>query len=179
MHAGRRAVAETCMSGATTAHLTFLADLWRSGLTALLVVILGLNLAEPGVIQRLVKRNTLLRFLDQKAEDQVLALLRVVRPLGRVKNNSVLAGHPDCLLLRVVIERQRTAEKSVNDAAERPQVTREGVRFLLQNLRCDIAQGTKWLSSALVRANHFGKTKIDKFRHRIISGIRHHDIFKL
>ena len=83
------------------------------------------------MIQRLVKRNTLLRFLDQKAEDQVLALLRVVRPLGRVKNNSVLAGHPDCLLLRVVIERQRTAEKSVNDAAERPQVTREGVRFLL------------------------------------------------
>ena len=75
-----------------------------------MVVILGLNLAEPSVIQCLVKRYALLWLLNQEAEDQILTLLGVVGPLRRVKNYSILTRHPDGLLLGIVVERQRAAE---------------------------------------------------------------------
>ena len=177
MHA-IRSVAETGMSTAISSQLPLLTNLRRVGLAALLVVILGFNLTEPSVIQCLVKRYALLGLFDQKAEDQVLALLGVVGPLGRVKDYSIFTRHPDGFLLGVVVERQRAAEQRVHDAAERPQVTGEGVRFLLEDLWRYVAQRAKRFSGAFVGTNHFGQAEIYQFGHRLISCIGHHNIFK-
>lgn len=81
--------------------------------------------------QRLLQGDALVRILDQQFRDQVLTLLRVVRPLGRVEDHLILARHPDRLLLRVVVERQRAAQKCVDDAAERPKIARPRIGLLL------------------------------------------------
>ena len=166
------------MSAAIATQLPLLTNLWRVGLIALLVVILGLDLAEPSVIKRLVKRYALLGLLVQEAEDKVLALLGVVGPLGGVKDYSILTSHPDCLLLGVVVERQRAAEQRVHDAAEGPQIAGEGVGLLLEDLWRYVAQRAERLSGAFVGTNHFGKAEIDQFGHRLISCVGHHNIFK-
>ena len=90
----------------------------RMGLTVLLLVEASTDLAEPWMSEGLVQRDSLFRFLDQQAEDEILALLRVAGPLGRVEDYAIFASHPDRLLLRVMIEGQRAAKKSVDDAAE-------------------------------------------------------------
>ena len=98
------------MAASSTPRLPLLANLWRACDRALLLVILGANLLEPRVVQCLVERDPLFRFLDQQTRDQVLALLRVVRPLGGVKHDSIFASHANRLFLRIVVEWQRAAE---------------------------------------------------------------------
>ena len=64
---------------------------------------------EPRVGQRLVQSDALLWLFDQQAEDQVLALLRVIGPLGRVEDDAVFTRHANRFFLRIVIEGKRAA----------------------------------------------------------------------
>ena len=99
--------------------------------------------------------------------------------MRRVKDYSVLTGHPNRLLLRVVVKGQRAAEQCVDDAAKRPQVTLKGVWFLFEDLGSDVSKSAERLHGALVWSNHFRKAKVDEFGHRVVRGVRHHDVFQL
>ena len=77
-----------------------------------------------------------------------------------------------------MVEWQRAAQECIDYAAQRPQVARECVRLLLEDLRCNIAQSAKRLRGFLIRSNHFGEAKVYELGYRLLGSVRHHDIFQ-
>jgi hypothetical protein len=71
---------------------------------------------EPVVFKELIKSDTFFGLLDQHSGQQVQTVATVMLPLRGVKSQFVFACHPNRLLLTVVVEGQRRAQKSVNNA---------------------------------------------------------------
>ena len=94
----RCAVTETGIAAMISAPVESEAGCSDGGRRRLVLVISLSDWAEPLVRQSLVKCDALFRSLDEQAEDQVLAVLRVAGPLWRVKDDPILTGHPYRLL---------------------------------------------------------------------------------
>ena len=77
-----------------------------------------------------------------------------------------------------MVEWQRAAQECIDYAAQRPQVTRECVGLLLEDLRGDIAQSAKGFRGLLIGSNHFSEAEVYKLGHRLLGRVRHHDIFQ-
>jgi hypothetical protein len=99
--------------------------------------------------------------------------------LRRVELHLVLARHSNRLLLAVVVERQRRAQKRINDAAHAPQVALVRVRLLVQDFWGHVAQRSEGFLRLLIRPDHLRKAKVNELWNRLVRSISHHNIFEL
>ena len=86
-----------------------------------------------------VKGDSLAGVLHEQLLNQVFGVAAHRIPARQVENQFIIQSHPNCLLLRLVVEWQGTRKESIDDAAQGPHITTESIGLLLEDLRGNIA----------------------------------------
>jgi hypothetical protein len=98
------------------------------------------GVADPAVLQALVRREALRRVDDEQVRHQVLGVGRHIVPVGRVEGEIGPPDLPDEGRVGLVVKRGEAGEHGVEDDAQRPQVhlgavARRVIQVRVQHLR--------------------------------------------
>lgn len=128
---------------------------------------------EPGVVQGVLDVDSLHSVLLQKfylkwsnnksmslTKNKVFGVLRNVLPDGVSVLNLVEDSLASYFLVVSWVEWQVARQHQVDYNTQRPYVYSFVVWLLAKNLGCNIAKGSKWLSTSFSRSKGLGKTEV-------------------
>ena len=129
--------------------------------------------------QSFVERDSLGLVLREQLGDEVLRVIADRVPTRKVKHKLLFERHSDSLLLRLVIEGQRSGKHGVENATQAPNVTRKSVWLFPQDLRRDVAESAKRLSGFFVGPDDLGQSKVNDLWNALFRVVAHHNVLEL
>mmetsp|Transcript_49296 Transcript_49296/g.127067 ORF Transcript_49296/g.127067 Transcript_49296/m.127067 type:complete len:319 (-) Transcript_49296:51-1007(-) len=129
---------------------------------------LGRLVLHPGVIQRLLRRESVLRLHLEESPDQILGILRNILPIRVVEGEVAEPNLRQHICVSVPVERGITTEQHICDDAATPDVHRLVV-LPSQNLRGHVVRSTGLGGHDNVWPEHVRQAEVDDLEDRFLN----------